>query len=79
MRRFKHPLLIAYELGALHPTVSHYIEWCLKAVTVEPDTKAAEYVQLAEGWERHMDPDHIELGRFIVHLLLAGGNHADPT
>lgn len=79
MNGAKHPLLVAYEMDALHPLLTQYIRWLVKAVTVEAEYKAAEYARLAEGAERHISKAQVGLGRALADLLIAGSNDADPS
>ena len=70
MNGAKHPLVWAYEVGALDGLLSLYIGYCIKAITADYDVVAQMNLQWAEGMEDELSPELIQVGRFVVESVL---------
>ena len=65
-----HPLVWAYEVGALDGLLSLYIGYCIKAITADYDVVAEMNLKWADGMEDKLSPELIQVGRVVVELIL---------
>lgn len=66
----KHPLVWAYEVGALEGLLSLYIGYCIEAITADRDVVAEMNLRWADGMEDKLSPERIQVGRFVVESVL---------
>ena len=71
MNTDKHPLIIAYDIGALDSTMSTYIKWFMLAALAPNEEIAHYYLNAAEALQDDMTTEHINLGRHVADLILA--------
>lgn len=70
MNGAKHPLVRAYELGALEAALTIYIRDCIWAITTDNERGAKLYREWAEEDEKTLSPELVEIGRFVVESVL---------